>query len=390
MAVDLVKSDPGDEGKSLADDVGVVDVEGVTAEQPSRPRAWWGQIYESLEKQADAPRAPGHAVSRPDLSAYHAFDRAGLLTVRTGSVIILRWTWTLTRRGWVLAIGRVRKGKGAKAAPKAAAGGGGTEGSAKPKRRGGKAPAKKSTGGKKPPAKSGTSTGDLLIGGAVLIGMGAMFLLNTAVPAVGKLAAAVGNWVVDHPMDLIRGAGGFVIIFVVFAWIVGAVAGAHEDHETEDREEGTDGGVAETGPLEDREVGQGSGEAEPDPSGGEVAELSPEEAAAAERIRVYEWVRKSIKTQGNGTAVHLRELALGSLPEGGDMRSEIGRVRALLKTHQIPVRDGVKAPASDKKGASRNRPGVHSADLPQSFTPLPAQGSNLVRLLPVGQPSDLQ
>ncbi|BFO23022.1 hypothetical protein SHKM778_94100 (plasmid) [Streptomyces sp. KM77-8] len=72
------------------------------------------------------------------------------------------------------------------------------------------------------------------------------------------------------------------------------------------------------------------------------------------------------------------------------MRSEIGRVRALLATHQIPVRDGVKAPASDKNGATRNRPGVHSADLPQGFTPLPAQGSNLVRLLPVGHPSDLQ
>lgn len=384
MAVDLVKSDPGDDAKSLEDDVELVDDEGVTAEQPSRPRAWWGQIYESLEKHADAPRAPGRAVTRPDLSAYHAFDRAGLLTVRTGSVIILRWTWTLTRRGWVLAIGRVRKGKGAKPTPKAAAGGG-AEGSAKPKRRGGKSPAKKSTGGKKAPAKSGTSTGDLLIGGAVLIGMGAMFLVNTAVPAVGKLAAAVGNWVVDHPMDLIRGAGGFVIIFVVIAWIVGAVAGAHED-----REESADGGVAETAPLEDHEQDQGSGEAEPDPDGGEVVEPSPEEAAAAERISVYAWVRESIGTRGNGTAVHLRELALGSLPEGGDMRSEIGRVRALLAAHQIPVRDGVKAPASDKDGATRNRPGVHSADLPQTFTPLPAQGSNLVRLLPVGQPSDLQ
>lgn len=389
MAVNLVKSDPGDEGKSLADDVELVDDEGVTAEQPSRPRAWWGQIFESLENHADAPRAPGRAVTRPDLSAYHAFDRAGLVAVRAGSGIILSATWTLTRRGWVLVIGRVRKGKGAKSAPKAAAGGE-AERSAKPKRRGGKSPAKKSAGGKKAPAKSGTSTGDLLIGGAVLIGMGAMFVVNTAVPAVGKLATAVWNWVLDHPVELIRGASGCVIIFVVIAWIVGAVARAHEDHEKEDREESADGGVTETEPLEDHEQDQGSGEAEPDSSGGEVAELSPEEAAAEERIRVYAWVRESIRTRGNGTAVHLRELALGRLPEGGDMRSEIGRVRALLAAHQIPVRDGVKAPASDKDGATRNRPGVHSADLPQGFTPLPAQGSNLVRLLPVGQPSDLQ
>ncbi|RPK29203.1 hypothetical protein EES39_40375 [Streptomyces sp. ADI92-24] len=388
MAVDLVKSDPGDEDAGAADDVELVDDEGVTAEQPSRPRAWWGQIYESLEKHADAPRAPGRAVTRPDLSAYHAFDRAGLLTVRTGSVIVLRWTWTLTRRGWVLAIGRVRKGKGVKSAPKAAAGGG-VEGSAKPKRRGGKPPAKKSTGGKKAPAKSGTSTGDLLIGGAVLIGMGAMFLVNTAVPAVGTLAMGVGDWAVDHPVDLIRGAGGFVIIFVVIAWIVGAAAGAY-DHRKEDREENANRGVAETEPLEDHEQGQESGEAEPDPSGGEVAEPSPEEVAATERIKVYEWVRGSLKTRGNGAAVHLRELALDSLPEGGNMRSEIGRVRALLTAHQVPFREQVKAPASDKGGASKNRPGVHRDDLPQTFTPLPAQGSNLVRLLPVGQPSDLQ
>jgi len=389
MAVDLVKPDPGDEGKGVADDVELVDDEGVAAEQPSRPRAWWGQIIESLESQADAPRASGRAVTRPDLSAYHAFDRAGLVAVRAGSVIILRATWTLTRRGWVLVIGRVRRGKGVKSAPKAAAGGD-AERSAKPKRRGGKSPAKKSSGGKKAPAKSGTSTGDLVIGGAVLIGMGGMFLVNTAVPAVGKLAAGVGNWVIDHPLDLIRGASGLVIIFVVIAWVVGAAAGAHEDRGEEDREESADGGVAESEPFEDHEQDQGSGEAEPDPSGGEVAEASPEEAAAAERIRVYAWVRESIRTRGNGTAVHLRELALESVPEGGDVRSEIGRVRALLAAHQIPVRDGVKAPASDKDGATRNRPGVHSADLPQTFTPLPAQGSNLVRLLPVGQPSDLQ
>ncbi|MFD7614079.1 hypothetical protein [Streptomyces sp. NPDC059828] len=389
MAVDLVKSDPGDEDKDVADDVELVDGEGVTVEQPSRPRAWWGQIIESLESEADAPRVSGRAVTRPDLSAYHAFDRAGLVAVRAGSVIILRATWTLTRRGWALVIGRVRKGKGAKSAPKAAAGGD-AERSAKPKRRGGKSPAKKSAGGKKAPAKSGTSTGDLIIGGVVLVGMGGMFLVNTAVPAVGKLAAAVGNWVVDHPVDLMRGAGGFVIIFVVIAWIVGAVAGAHEDHEKEDCEEDADGGVTEAEPLEDHEEDQGSGEAEPDPSSGEVVEPSPEEAAEAERIKVYAWVRESIRTRGNGTAVHLRELALGSLPEGGDMRSEIGRVRALLAAHQIPVRDGVKAPASDKDGATRNRPGVHRQDLPQGFTPLPAQGSNLVRLLPVGQPSDLQ
>src|SRR5690606_24868958 len=232
-------------------------------------------------------------------------------------------------------------------------------------------------------------TGDLVIGGAVLIGMGGMFLVNTAVPAEGKLAAGVGNWVIDHPLDLIRGASGLVIIFVVIAWVVGAAAGAHEGRGEEDREESADGGVAESEPFEDHEQDQGSGEAEPDPSGGEVAEASPEEAAAAERIRVYAWVRESIRTRGNGTAVHLRELALESVPEGGDVRSEIGRVRALLAAHQIPVRDGVKAPASDKDGATRNRPGVHSADLPQTFTPLPAQGSNLVRLLPVGQPSDL-
>ncbi|BFO23024.1 hypothetical protein SHKM778_94120 (plasmid) [Streptomyces sp. KM77-8] len=154
MAVDLVKPDPGDEDEGVADDVELVDGEGVAAEQPSRLRAWWGQIIESLESEADASRVPGRAMTRPDLSEYHAFDRAGLVAVRAGAVIILRATWTLTRRGWVLVIGQVRKGRGAKSAPKAAAGGA-AERSAKPKRRGGKSPAKKSTGVRRRPRSPG-------------------------------------------------------------------------------------------------------------------------------------------------------------------------------------------------------------------------------------------
>ncbi|MFI7278515.1 hypothetical protein [Streptomyces sp. NPDC049879] len=408
MAVNLVKPDPGGDDEDLADVVelvavdGLVDDEGVAAEQPSRPRALVAQLLESLERHADTPRAPGRSMTLPDLSAYHAFDRRGLVAVRTGSVILLRGTWTLTRRGWVLVVTGVRKarGKGSKSATKPSSGGD-TEGAAKAKGRGGKsapakgtggksAPAKKSKGGKKAPAKSEIGTGNLIVGGGLLVGLGAMFVVKNVVPAVGGAATAVGDWVADHPVDLIRGGAGFLIVFVVVAWFVGAVAMSGEDHETEDHDGGADEETAEAESPGDHEEGQGSGEVEAEKAGGEVAHPSPEEVAAAERIKVYDWVRGSIKTRGNGTAVHLRELALDTLPEGGDMRSEIGRVRALLAAHQITVRDGVKAPASDVDGATRNRPGVHRSDLPQSFTPLPSQGSNLVHLLPVGQPSDLQ
>lgn len=224
----------------------------------------------------------------------------------------------------------------------------------------------------------------------MIVGLTAMFVIRNVVPAVTGAATAVGGWVCDHPVEMIRGGAGFLIVFVVAAWGVGSVATPGEDHETEDHDRGEGGETAEAESPEGHESALESREVGADQDGGEVAQPSPEEVAAAERIKVYKWVRDGIKTRGNGTSVHLRELALATLPEGGDMRSEIGRVRALLAAHQIPVRDGVKAPASDKGGATRNRPGVHSADLPHTFTPLPSQGSNLVRLLPVGQRSDLQ
>lgn len=63
-------------------------------------------------------------------------------------------------------------------------------------------------------------------------------------------------------------------------------------------------------------------------------------------------------------------------------------LRAHLEAHGITIRPGVKAPASDHDGDTCNRPGVHRNDLPQTFTPLPTQGSNLIRLLPTYQASD--
>ena len=52
----------------------------------------------------------------------------------------------------------------------------------------------------------------------------------------------------------------------------------------------------------------------------------------------------------------------------------MAQVRAALEAHGIPVRDGVKAPASDKEGATRNRPGVHSATFPRPSLPYPPKG----------------
>ncbi|MFI5864690.1 hypothetical protein [Streptomyces sp. NPDC051546] len=397
MAVNLVKPDP-DENEGLADVVELVtlenraeDDEGVAA-PPSRLRAWWGQVLDDADRDAGVPRP--RFMTRPELGAHHFFNRAGLATMKTGTVVIFRATWALTRRGWVLLLGQVRRRKGAKSAPAPAATGeteGAAETKAPAKGRGRKPAAKKKGAKKKPATASKSSTGDLLLGGALIVGMGVMFVTKTVFPMIGTFVADATSWVVDHPLDVARGGGVMVISFMVIAWIVGGVVGVPEDHE---HEEDQDRGVHEEGPEtespEDLEEGQGSGEVEADSAGGEETSLSPEEQAEQERIRVYDWVRGSIKKPtGSGVAVHLRELWVSLQKEGG-VGPSMAEVRALLEGHQITIRDGVKAPASDKDGAIRNRPGVHSEDLPQSFTPLPTQGSNLIRLLPTYQAPDLQ
>ncbi|WP_336052129.1 hypothetical protein [Streptomyces sp. CA2R101] len=397
MAVNLIKPDPGEDDEGLADVVelvavdDLVDDEGVTA-QPSRLRAWWGQVLEDAEPSA-GPRP--RFMTGPELGAYSVFNRAGLANVKTGTVVIFRGTWALTRRGWVFAKGAARKTKGAKAAPApAAAGDTGDDAKTKaPAQERGRKPTAKKKGAakKKTPAKK-ADTGNVIVAGVLIAGMSVMFVTKTVIPAVVGLVSDTASWVADHPLDAARGTGVVVIVFVMIAWIVGGIAGAPDDHEedhhSEDHDRGAVGEAAEAESPEDHEEGQGSGEVEVESDGGEVAVLSPEEQAERERIRVYEWVRESIKKPtGSGTAVHLRELWVSLQKEGGAGPS-MADVRALLEGHQIPIRDGVKAPASDKDGATRNRPGVHCEDLPQSFTPLPTQGSNLIRLLPTYQASD--
>ncbi|MDF3303306.1 hypothetical protein [Streptomyces tropicalis] len=400
MAVNLVKPDPGDDGDDLADVVDLVAVEDMAesdegaAAQPSRLRAWWCQVIEDAERNATEPRP--RFMNRPELGAHHFFNRAGLATMKTGTLVIFRGLWTLTRCGWVLVLGQVRKGKGAKSAPAAADTGktGDAAQTKTPAKGRGRKPAGRKKGTKKKTAASAkSSTGDVILGGLLIAGMGVMFVTKTVFPAVGALVVDATSWVVDHPVDMARGAGGVVIVFMVIAWIVGGVVGTpavQEHEEDQDREVWKEAADAEAELPEDQDEDQGSGESEADQAGGEAPVLSPEEQAEQERIQVYEWVRESIKKPtGSGVAVHLRELWLG-LQKEGEAGPSMADVRALLEGHQITIRDGVKAPASDKDGASRNRPGVHSDDLPQSFTPLPTPGSNLIRLLPTYQASDQQ
>ncbi|MEU7028965.1 hypothetical protein AB0A60_20020 [Streptomyces sp. NPDC046275] len=398
MAVNLVKPDPGDDD-GLADVVDLVTVDDVAesdegvAASPSRLRAWWYEVLEDAERSATGPRH--RFMTRPELGAHHFFNRAGLATMRTGTVVIFRGTWTLTRRGWVLVLGRIRRGKGAKSVPAASATGEtGDAAQAKTPAKGrGRKPAGRKKGTKKTATTAKSSTGDIVLGGLLLAGMGVMFVTKTVFPMIGAVVVGAVSWVVDHPVDVARGGGAVVIIFMVIAWIVGGVVSipaVHEQEEEQDREVREEAAEAEAESSEDQEEDQGSGEAEADQAGGEVPVLSPEEQAERERIRVYEWVRESIKKPtGSGVAVHLRELWL-SLQKEGEAGPSMADVRALLESHQITIRDGVKAPASDKNGASRNRPGVHSDDLPQSFAPLPTPGSNLIRLLPTYQASDQQ
>ncbi|MEU1076452.1 MULTISPECIES: hypothetical protein [unclassified Streptomyces] len=400
MAVNLVKPDPDDGDDGLADVVDLVTVddmaesnEGVAA-TPSRLRAWWHEVLQDAEHSATGPRP--RFMTRPELGAHHFFNRAGLATMRIGTVVIFRGTWTLTRRGWVLVLGQVRNGKGAKSAPaQSATGETGDAAQAKTPAKGrGRKPVRRKKGAKKKTATTAkSSTGDIILGGALIAGMGVMFVTKTVFPMIGAAVVDAASWVVDHPVDVARGGGGVVIVFMVIAWIVGGVVGVpavHEHEEEQDREVREETAAAEAESPEDQEEDQGSGEAEADPAGGEVPVLSLEEQAERERIRVYEWVRESIKKPtGSGVAVHLRELWL-SLQKEGEVGPSMADVRALLEAHEITIRDGVKAPASDKGGATRNRPGVHSDDLPQSFTPLSTPGSNLIRLLPTYQASDLQ
>ncbi|GAA2720328.1 MULTISPECIES: hypothetical protein [Streptomyces] len=399
MAVDLVKPDPGDDDDGLADVVDLVTVddmaesdEGVAA-PPSRLRAWWCEVLEDAERSATGPRP--RFMTRPELGAHHFFNRAGLATMRTGTVVIFHGTWTLTRRGWALVLGQVRKGKGAKSAPAPSATGeaGDAAQTRTPAKGLGRKPAGRKKGAKKAATTAKSSTGDVILGGTLIAGMGVMFVTKTVFPMIGTVVVNAASWVADHPVDVARGGGGVVIVFMVIAWIVGGVVGVpavHEHGEEQDREVREEAAEAEAESPEDQEKGQGNGEAEADPAGGEAPDLSPEEQAERERIRVYEWVRESIKKPtGSGVAVHLRELWL-SLQKEGEAGPSMADVRALLEGHQITIRDGVKAPASDKDGASRNRPGVHSDDLPQSFTPLPTPGSNLIRLLPTSRASDQQ
>ncbi|MFE2498852.1 hypothetical protein [Streptomyces scopuliridis] len=389
MAVNLVKPDPDDDG--LADVVELVAVDDLpddgegAAAQPSRLRVRWGQVLRDAERNADTPRS--RFMTRPELGAYSFFNRGVLVAVKTGTGVIFRGAWTLIRRGWVIVADYARKarGKGAKASPPAEEGTGG-ETQAKD---GKPAIAKKEEGKKKPPPKQARSgTVDVVLGGLLVAGMGAMFVIRTVVPTIAGMVADTAAWVSAHPLTVFRGIGLAVIIFVPIAWIVGGVVGAHEDHHDGDHDGGAADVAVEAESPEDHEEGQGSGEAEAESDGGEVVERSPEDDAEQVRIRVYEWVRESITTLGNGTAVHLRELLISVRKQKGGEGVTMADLRAHLGAQDIPVRDGVKAPASDRDGATCNRPGVHRVDLPQGVTPLPAPGSNLIRLLPTYQASD--
>lgn len=401
MAVDLIKPDDDDEQETSPRVVELVPVDDVDDElvddegaaDTSRLRAWYGRAVEEVRHvEADGP-VPS-AFTLPSLRPF-LVDRGGLVAVKTGSVVIVRWAWTMTRRGWVLVVEAVRKGRGrAKARPVTAAAdkaddGEQAEGGKAPKAPAkGQAKKKAAKGGKKkppPPARKGVTV-DTVLGGLVFAGMGAMFLVNNVLPGIGGAFLAAGDWVLEHPAALLRGVGLFLIVFVPAAWVVGGVV-ARQDHEAEDHDGGEAEGDEETESPEDHEDGQGSGETEADSDSGEVAEISPEQEAEQARIRVYNWVRSHMSGDRN---VHLRELLIDAQKQPGGEGLTMAQLRAALDAHQIPIRPSVKAPASDHNGAARNRPGVHRHDVPQGVTPLPTPGSNLIRLLPAYQASDQQ
>ncbi|OKI50352.1 hypothetical protein [Streptomyces sp. MJM1172] len=393
MAVNLMP-DPGEEDLDSVDAGelvvlgGAMDDEGAAAD-PSRLRALWERIREEVREADVDPEAPRvRSLTVPALGPY-LVGRGGLAAVKVGAVIIFRGAWTLIRRGWVLGIAAARKARSEGPQAPAATPSQKDGGEAKAPVKGAKAPAKKGKGrrAKAAPRKERV-TADLFLGYVLAALLALLFVTYNVLPAIFAVGAGLTAWLVDHPVIVLQAAGFAMIIFVPIAWIVGAVAGIPEDHENEDHDRGADPAESEAESPHDQKTARGSGTGEAESDGGEVAVLSPEERAEQARIRTYEWVRASLKTRGNGTAVHLRELLIDVQKEEGREGVTMAELRAGLEAHGITVKDQVKAPASDKDGATRNRPGVHRDDLPQGFTPLPTPGSNLIRLLPTYQGSD--
>ncbi|MGW2177701.1 hypothetical protein ACWCXX_06295 [Streptomyces sp. NPDC001732] len=154
----------------------------------------------------------------------YLIPRRDLGIARAGALLIFRSSWALARRAAELTVALVNKIRTSESAD--AAGDEPDGGKAE------KAPAK----GKKA-KKGGKGTGksisvDTLIGGAIITGMGVLFVVNTLAPLAANTVTDLAAWVIAHPGPVLRAAGCFLVVFVPVAWVVGRAAAEEDDTAT--------------------------------------------------------------------------------------------------------------------------------------------------------------
>ncbi|MBK3597050.1 hypothetical protein, partial [Streptomyces sp. MBT51] len=327
MSATLIQPDPDPQDapqEHLADVLNLPVPHTVEEPETASQARWssaWARIREEITPSPHPADTP--AMAWPSLRPYLP-TRASLSRIKPGTLIIFRSSWALARLPWTLTITRLRR-KNRTTKQEETTDGEGAE----------KKPTKSKT--TKAKGKEKSLSGDTIIGALLLAGMGVTFAVRTALPALGSTLANLTAWVTEHPVAALRGTGLVLIVFLPAAWTVGQ--------------------CAEKPPSPTPQNATELPEATPENASENTAEKAP--------LTVLEWVRKAI---GNNRAVHLQELLLDAQNQAGGEALTMADLRAGLGAHNIPIRDSVKAPASDHNGAAKNRVGVHRDDLPPDPT----------------------
>lgn len=216
MAVDLIKPDPDDNQAVAA----VVELAPNTADAPPLLQRAWSRLLQEGEPAASV----GRAVVFPSLRPY-LITRSDLGTARTGALLIFRSSWALARRTVAMAAALAHKIRNAEAPDEEP-----------DKAKDGKPDEKASAKGKKSKKKAKDISIDMLIGGAILVGMAWYLVKGAVIPLIFSTVENLAAWVAGHPILLLRVTGVSLIVFVPVAWIIGQAAAEQTDVVTEQGE----------------------------------------------------------------------------------------------------------------------------------------------------------
>ena len=290
MAVSLIKPDLGDDAEAVdlvAVEALADDDEGAAAEQPSRLRAWWGQILEDAEPTGHQAPVPRPARTRRVQRLQPR--RPGRCEGRHGGDPPRRLDADPPR----LAARPQRRTQGEEGEAEPRPGTPRRKAEDAPKKKGAKPAAGKKRGSKTTPAKKTTREGGHRQhhrGRRADRGHGRHVHVKTVIPAAVGLTADTASWVAGHPLDVARPVGAVVVVFVVAAWIVGGVVGAPGGHDEEHRRRSRRGsrhrdhrsGI----PRRPRRRSAEWGDRRAAPDGGEAKSPPPNEEAAQARIQL--------------------------------------------------------------------------------------------------------